>query len=103
MARRSEVVNNSAAGENFAGGRPASVRSRSQAGNPETVAKRLPGEPEALATTSNRTKAQEGRYISAMDGRAKRRQHRKQHSRTMNKLDQGSAGWLEHRGFGGLD
>src|ERR1700751_4701083 len=55
MAERSEVVNNSAAGENSASGRPASARSRSLKGYLKTVNRRLPGDPEALATTSNRT------------------------------------------------
>jgi hypothetical protein len=62
---------------------------------------RPPGEPEALATTSNRTKPHEGHYISAMDGRAKRRQQQKLKSAPMNNPDQ--LGWLEQRGFGGLD
>ena len=76
-ARRSEVVNNSAVGENSAGGRPASVRSRSYRSDPQRIEGRLPGEPEALAKTSNRTKPQEGHYISSTDGRAKGRQHQK--------------------------
>ena len=99
-ARRSEVVNNSAAGENIAGGRPASARSRSFGRNPGRVTKRLPGEPEALATKSNRTMPQEGCYISAMDGRAKRRQEWRA---AMNTPEQQPGGWLEQRGFGGLD
>src|SRR5262249_39813027 len=103
-ARRCEVVNNSAAGENVAGGRPASARSRSRSRYPKRVNWRLPVEPEALAATSNRTTPQEGRYISAMDGTAKRRQQQKQKSTAMNNPpDQGSGNWLEHRGFGGLD
>src|SRR6516162_8151826 len=99
-ARRSEVVNNSAAGEDSAGGRPASARSRSREGYRKTVNRRLPGEPEALATTSNRTRPQEGYYISAMDGRAKRRQEQRP---AMNTPEQQPGGWLEQRGFGGLD
>src|SRR6478672_8842371 len=47
-ARRSEVVNNSAVGENSVGGRPASARPRSGTRDPERVRGRLPGEPEAL-------------------------------------------------------
>ena len=103
-ARRSEVVNNSAVGENMSGGRPASARSRSFKSNPERVIERLPGESEALAATSNRTEPQEGHYISSMPGRAKRRPHQKQKGTAMNNLlDQGSGNWLEHRCFGGLD
>src|SRR5580704_18580565 len=75
--RRSDVVNNSAAGENIAGGRPASARSRSLEGNRTTVNRRLPGEPEALATTSNRTTPQEGYNISSVDSRAKGRKKQK--------------------------
>jgi transposase len=72
--------------------------------HPKRVARRLPGEPEALAKTSNRTKPQEGHYISGMDGRAKRRQHQKKQIRAMsNSADQESGGWLENRGFGALD
>jgi hypothetical protein len=97
-------VNNSAAGENIAGGRPASARSRSIVGYPKRITGRLPGEPEALAATSNRTTPQEGRYISAMDGRAKRRQERKPKDASMiTNPDQESGSWLEQRGFGGLD
>jgi transposase len=103
-ARRSEVVNNSAAGENIAGGRPAPARSRSKPCHPKRINWRLPGEPEALAKTSNRTKPQEGHYISSMDGRAKGRQHQKRQIRAMsNPSDQESGGWLENRGFGALD
>ena len=87
-ARRSEVVNNSAAGEDSAGGRPASARSRSREGYRKTVNRRLPGEPEALATTSNRTTPQEGCNISSMDGRAKRRQEHKLKSPPMNNPEQ---------------
>src|ERR1700732_477681 len=101
-ARRSEVVNNSAAGENIAGGRPASARSRTIVGHPKRITGRLPGEPGALAATSNRTTPHEGRYISSMNGRAKGRQEQKLKSKPMNNPDQ-SGGWLEQRGFGGLD
>ena len=59
-ARQSEVVNNSAAGENSAGGRPASARSRSYRSDPQRIKGRLPGEPKALAPTSNRKAPQEG-------------------------------------------
>ena len=52
-ARRSEVVNNSAVGDNSVGGRPASARSRSYRSDPQRIKRRLPGEPEALAKTSN--------------------------------------------------
>ena len=84
-ARRNEVVNNSAAGKNIAGRRPASARSRSLHANPTRVANRLPDEPEALAATSNRrTTPEEGRYISSMDGRAKGRQHHKRLITAMN-------------------
>src|SRR6202011_2271635 len=72
-ARRREVVNNCAAGENFAGGRPAPARSQSQSPHPKRVIGRLLAEPEALAPTSHRKRPQEGHYISSMDGRAKRR------------------------------
>src|SRR5215469_4558740 len=102
-ARRSEVVNNCAAGENVVGGRPASARSRSLARNPGRVTKRLPGEPEALATTSNRTMPQEGYYICAVDGRAKRRQPQRRQSALMKSQEQAPESWLEQRGFGGLD
>src|SRR5437868_7491819 len=51
-ARRREVVNNCAAGENFAGGRPAPARSQSQSPNPKRVIGRPLAEPEALAPTS---------------------------------------------------
>ena len=40
--------NSSAAGENIAGGRPASTRSRSRKSNPKRILKRLPDEPEPL-------------------------------------------------------
>src|SRR5262249_54865020 len=81
-ARRSEVVNNSAAGENVTGGRPASARSRSLGRNPGRVTKRLPVEPEALAPTSYRKTPQEGHHISLVDGRAKRRKNQNQQKQT---------------------
>src|SRR5258708_39618805 len=65
-ARRSELVNNCAAGENFAGERPAPARSQSQSPHPKRVIGRLLAEPEALAPTSHRKRPQEGHYISAM-------------------------------------
>jgi hypothetical protein len=46
---------------------------------------------------------QEGYYISAMDGRAKRRQEQSLKSAAMNTPEQQPGGWLEQRGFGGLD
>ena len=70
--------------------------------DPKRVSGRLPGEPEALAETSNRTTPQEGHNSSAMDGRAKGRQQQRPKSAPMNNSDQ-SSGWLEQRGFGGLD
>src|SRR5260370_34455052 len=66
QARRRELVNNCAAGENFAGGRPAPARSQSQSPHPKRVIGRLLAEPEALAPTSDRKRPQEGHYISAM-------------------------------------
>src|SRR6266850_5568904 len=83
-ARRREVVNNCAAGESFAGGRPAPARSQSQSPHPKRVIGRLLAEPEALAPTSHRKKPQEDHYISAMDGRAKRRKSQPQQQKTMN-------------------
>jgi hypothetical protein len=53
-ARRREVVNCCAAGENFPGGCPAPARSQSQSPNPQRVSGRPLAEPEALAPTSNR-------------------------------------------------
>src|SRR5260370_34145884 len=76
-ARRSEVVNNSAVGENSAGGRPASARSRSYRSDPQRIKGRLPGEPEALAKTSNRTKPPEGHLIISMNDRAKGSKYKK--------------------------
>src|ERR1700738_2957579 len=98
-ARRREVVNNCAAGENFAGGRPAPARAQSQSPPPKRVIGRLLAEPEALAPTSNRKRPQEGHYISSMDGRAKGRKNQKQQKRTMNDSEQ----WQQHRAFGALD
>ena len=92
-------MNHCAASHNGVGGRPASARSRSLARNPARVSKRLPGEPEALAPTSNRKRPQEGHYISSMDGRAKGRKNQKQQKRTMNDSEQ----WQQHRAFGALD
>ena len=46
---------------------------------------------------------QEGCYISAMDARAKRRQAQRLKSTHMNTPEQQPGGWLEQRGFGGLD
>ena len=96
-------MNNSAAGENIAGGRFASARSRSLEGNRKTVNCRLPGEPEALAATSNRTTPQEGCNISSVDGRAKQQQKFKPQHVAMNNPEQQPGSWLEQRGFGGLD
>src|SRR5258705_3030759 len=98
-ARRSELVNNCAAGENFAGERPAPARSQSQPPHPKRVIGRLLAEPEALAPTSNRKTPPEGRYISKMDGRAKRRKSQQQQQKTMNDSKQ----WQQHRAFGALD
>jgi transposase len=70
---------------------------------------RLPGEPEALAATSNRKKPQEGRYISLVDGRAKRALKPKGATMAMDKGFERSQpqpqpqSWLEQPGFGGLD
>jgi hypothetical protein len=97
-ARRSELVNNCAASHDEVGGRPALVQSRSRAFNPVRVTARLPAEPVALATTSNRKVPQEGHYIRAMDSRAKRRISDK-HPKTMNEATQ----WQQHRAFGAVD
>jgi len=102
-ARRSEVVNNSAVGENSVGGRPASARPRSGTRDPERVRGRLPGEPEALAETSNRTTPHEGRNISSIDGRAKGRKHQRKIPTAMKPLEQQAGHWLANRGFGALD
>src|SRR5260370_19135059 len=99
QARRRELVNNCAAGENFAGGRPAPARSQSQSPHPKRVIGRLLAEPEALAPTSDRKRPQEGHYISAMDGRAKRRKSQQQQQKTMNDSQQ----WQQQRAFGALD
>jgi transposase len=45
----------------------------------------------------------EGRNISAMEGRAKRRGEQKAKSAAMKDPEQQSGSWLEQRGFGGLD
>jgi len=92
-------VNNCAAGENFAGGRPAPARSQSQSPHPKRVIGRLLAEPEALAPTSHRKRPQEGHDISSMDGRAKRRKSQPQQQKTMNDSKQ----WQQHRAFGALD
>ena len=92
-------MNNGAAGQNKDGGRPALARSRSPRSNRKTVSERLPAEPVALATTSNRKPPQEGHYISSMDGRAKGRKDQQQKKQTMN----GSEQWQQHRAFGALD
>jgi len=92
-------VNNSAASQNRAGGRPASARSRSSIGYPKRITGRLPEEPEASAPTSNRKTPLEGRHISSVDGRAKRRKSQKQHNQSMNDPQQ----WQQHRAFGALD
>ena len=99
LARQSEVVNNSAAGENSAGGRPASARSRSYRSDPQRIKGRLPGEPKALAPTSNRKAPQEGHNISLVDSRAKRRKNQSRQRQTMNDSEQ----WKQHRAYGALD
>ena len=98
-ARRRELVNNCAAGQNDGGERPALARSRSAESYPKTVAERLPAEPAALAPTSNRKAPQEGHYISSMGGRAKRRKNQQPNKQTMS----GSEPWQQHRAFGALD
>ena len=97
-AKRSELVNNCAAGQNKAGGRPALARSRSRVPNPGRVTERLPAEPVASAWTSNRKAPLEGHYIRAMESRAKRRGTPKQ-SKTMNEPQQ----WQQYRVFGAVD
>ena len=92
-------MNNCATGEILAGGRPALVRSRSQAFNPARVAARLPAEPVALAPTSNRKKPQEGHYIRTVESKAKRRNNQRQQRQTMNDSEQ----WQQHRAFGAVD
>jgi transposase len=98
-ARRSELVNNCAAGENFAGERPASARSQSLSRHPKRVTESQLGEPQALAPTSNRESPQEGHYIGSMDGRAKRRKNQQHRKKTMNE----PAPWQQYQAFGGLD
>src|SRR5258708_24559426 len=98
-ARRSELVNNCAAGENFAGERPAPARSQSQSPHPKRVIGRLLAEPEALAPTSHRKTPPEGRYISKMDGSDTRRKNQPQQQQTMNDSQQ----WQQHRAVGALD
>ena len=99
-ARRRELVNNCAAGENFVGGRPASARSQSQSPHPKRVIGRPLAEPEALAPTSNRKRPQEGRNISRMEGKAKRRKNLKQDKSSMSDPEQW---WQQHRVFGAVD
>jgi len=94
-----KLVNNCAAGDNFAGGRPAPARTRSRVCNPKRIEGRLPAEPEALAPTSNRKTPQEGHHISLVDSRAKRRKNRRQQRQTMNDSQQ----WKQYPGFGALD
>src|ERR1700741_3194689 len=98
-ARRSELVNNCAAGHNGAGGRPALAQSRSRLAHPRRVKLRRPAEPVALAPTSNRKAPEEGHYISSMDSRAKGRKSSKQENNTMNDPEQGQ----QHRAFGAVD
>jgi hypothetical protein len=98
-ARRSELVNNCAAGENLAGGRPALARSRSPLRHRKRVSHRLPAEPAAHAPTSDRKAPQEGHYISSMDGRVKRRKNQQHKNKAMNSSEQ----WQQYQGFGGLD
>src|SRR5271166_6616664 len=102
-ARRSEVVNNSAVCENSIGVSPASARSRSPESYRKTVTERQPGEPEALASTSNRTKPLEGCYISSMDGRVKGRRKPKTPNKVVKPSEQTAEDWLTHRAFGALD
>jgi hypothetical protein len=63
------------------------------------VSRRLPAEPVALATTSNRKAPQEGHYISSMEGRVKRRKNQQHKKQTMSSSEQ----WQQYRAFGGLD
>ena len=92
-------MNNCATGQNDGGECPALARSRSAESYRKTVSERLPAEPAALATTSNRKPLQEGHYISSMDGRAKRRKNQQPNTQTMI----GSEPWQQHRAFGALD
>src|SRR5258707_11903779 len=77
-ARRREVVNNCAAGENFAGERPAPARSQSQSPNPQRVIGRPLAEPEALAPTSHRKRQKEAsrRRLYQRDGRQGKATHK---------------------------
>jgi transposase len=100
LARRSELVNNCAAGENIAGESPASARSQSQSPHPQRVIGRPLAEPEALAPTSNRKRPQEGRHISRMDGKAKGPKKQKPHKSSMSDPEQW---WQQHRVFGAVD
>jgi len=95
----SKLVNHCAASHNSAGGRPALARSRSGECYRKTVCERLPGEPVALAPTSNRKAPQEGHYISSVDGRARRRKNKAQQKQIMNESGQ----WQQHLAFGALD
>src|SRR5271166_5582159 len=81
------------------GGRPASARSRSYRSDPQRIKGRLPGEPKALAPTSNRKAPQEGHHISLVDSRAKRRKNQRQQRQTMNDSEQ----WKKHRAFGAVE
>jgi hypothetical protein len=101
-ARRSEVVNNSAARQNSLGVGPASARTRSCLSHLRKIKSRLPVEPEAPASTSNRTTPLEGCYIRAMDGRAKG-QGKIKSAEKMKSSEQSSEAWLSQRAFGGLD
>jgi hypothetical protein len=92
-------VNNCAAGESFAGGRPAPARSQSQSPNPKRVSGRPLAEPEALAPTSHRKRPQEGHSISSMDSRAKRRTNYQAQKQNMKE----SEAWQPHRAFGAVD
>src|ERR1700747_941616 len=99
-ARGRELVNNCRAAENFVGGRPASARSQSQSPHPKRVIGRPLAEPEALAPTSNRKRPQEGRNISRMEGKAKRRKNLKQDKSSMSDPEQW---WQQHRVCGAAD
>jgi transposase len=101
-AKRSEVVNNSAPGQNSLGEGPASARTRSCIRDLRKIKGRLPVEPEAPAPTSNRTTPQEGCNISAMDSRAKG-EGKVEPAKKMKSGEQSSEAWLLQRAFGGLD
>src|ERR1700730_9386785 len=60
---------------------------------------RLPGEPEALAETSNRTEPREGCNISSMNGRAKGLKEQRLKNAAVNTPDQESNKWLEQGGL----